>query len=143
MVLSKLEATMGETTDGIDYELIGRLIAHQNDIDYQETGPKAPHGDITYKGVRLSSRYDVLAEFNYMKSVIDFMPELMARRITSIWCDSKGSNFYSVILCPKLFVDSLPYCVDAAFRARGWYNGLSIECDGKNIPHRDCYFPEY
>jgi hypothetical protein len=133
--------TMQGTFDGIDFELIGQAVAKQYKIDYEEAGPKATHGDVTYKGVRLSSRYDVLAEFNHMKSVIDSMPELMARRIESIWCDSKACAYFLVNLRPNLFVESLPNCIEDAFRASGGYNGVMIECEGRKIPMRDCYWP--
>jgi hypothetical protein len=132
---------MSGPIDDVDHELIGRAIAIQNQIDYEDTGPKAPHGDITYKGVRLSSRFDVQSEFNHMKAVIDSMPELMGRRIESIWCDSKGCAFYTVTIQPARFVDDLPYLIEDAFKARGGYNGLSIECEGQDIPYRDCYWP--
>src|SRR5438270_24202 len=79
-----------------DIKRIGEAIAYQNKLDYDETGPKAPHGDITYKGVALSSQYDVKSEFDEMKRVIDSMPELMARRINSIWCDSKACACFIV-----------------------------------------------
>lgn len=122
---------------------ISEAIAHQNRLDYEETGPKAPHGDIEYKGVVLSSRYDVAAEFSNMKRVIDAMPELMARRLDSIWCDSKACACYTVQIRSHLHLDELPYEIEDAFKStlRG-YNGLSIDCEGRQIPYRDCYWAD-
>ena len=117
-------------------------LAYQNRLDYEEAGPKAPHGDIVYKGVILCSRYDVASEFSRMKKAIDAMPELMARRLESIWCDSKACAFYVVHIVPKLYLDDLPYVVEDGFKSLGGYNGLSIECEGRRIPYRDCYWPE-
>jgi hypothetical protein len=125
-----------------DMNRIGEAIAYQNKLDYDGTGPKAPHGDITYKGVVLSSRYDVKNEFDEMKRVIDSMSELMARRIDSIWCDSKACACFIVQIHPQFFVEDLPYEIEDAFKnTLGGYNGLSIECDGRKIPYRDCYWP--
>jgi hypothetical protein len=122
---------------------LGEAIDYQNKLDYEEAGPKAPHGDILYKGVVLSSRYDALHEFTEMKRAVDSMPELMARRLESIWCDSKACAFYTVHIKPEFFLDHLPTVIEDAFKSLGGYNGLSIECEGRRIPYCDCYWPEY
>jgi hypothetical protein len=122
---------------------LGEAMNYQNKLDYEDAGPKAPHGDIIYKGVALSSRYDALHEFAAMKRAVDAMPELMARRLDSIWCDSKAGVCYTVQIRPEFYLDDLPYVIEDAFKSLGGYNGLSIECEGRNIPYRDCYWPEY
>jgi hypothetical protein len=56
------------------FHALSEALAHQDRIDYEGTGPKAPHGDIIYKGVLLSSRYDVLNEFVHMRKAIEGRP---------------------------------------------------------------------
>ncbi|MDM9644317.1 hypothetical protein [Rhizobium sp. S163] len=121
---------------------LARLVAEQSRFDYEDAGVKAPHGDIAYKGVVLSSRYNVASEFARMRKVIDRMPELMARRLESIWCDSKASSVYAVEILPRHYAEELPSWIQAAFIAGGGYNGLSIECGGRDIDCIENYWPE-
>lgn len=128
----------------IDPQTLDRIavaIAEQSQMDYEDAGPKAPHGDIVYHGVLLSSRYDVASEFAHMRRAIDAMPELMARRVESIWCDSKATADYRITLDARLFVDGLSEVVEDAFRSVGGYNGLLIECDGQKAVWLDPYWP--
>lgn len=122
---------------------IASAVAFQSRLEYESSSPKAPHGDIRYKGVMLSSRYDVLSEFSSMRAAINAMPELVARRLASIWCDSHAGASYVVQVRPEFYLDDLPQRIEDAFKSLGGYNGLSILCEGRSIPHRDCYWPEY
>jgi hypothetical protein len=123
-------------------QIISEAVAHQNRIDYEGAGPKAPHGAITYKDVCLSSRYDVQGEFSHMRRAIDAMPELMARRIESIWCDSKACAYYVVAVKPRLFAKGLVDEINAAFKAIGGYNGLEILRDDGPSESFDPWWPE-
>jgi hypothetical protein len=124
-----------------DLEKIGEALRQQSEIDYRDAGPKAPHGDIAYRGVWLSSRYDVAAEFDHMKAVIDGMPELMARRIESIQCDSKACAYYSVEIRPGKFLNDLPMIIETTFKRQGGFNGLSITCPGEQAVDLDPFWP--
>ena len=122
-------------------QLISEALAYQYRLDYEGAGPKAPHGPIVYKGVELSSRFDVKSEFSHMRRAIDLMPELMARRIESIWCDSRACAYYVVTARPAFFVDALPHEIKAAFRDVGGFNGLDIPCDGRKALSFDPCWP--
>jgi hypothetical protein len=131
---------MSKSIDDAKLEQIAKIIEYQHILDYEGAGPKAPHGDITYKNVRLSSRFDVQSEFDHMKAVIDCMLELNARRIESIWCDSKACAVYIITIRPDRYLQDLPRYIDDAFKARGGYNGLSIVRNEQEVDYRDCYW---
>jgi hypothetical protein len=134
---------MTDRLNDTDWAKVAEAVAQQYQIERDSCGPKAPHGDITYKGVCLSSRYDVAHEFAHMRRVIDAMPELMARRIESIWCDSHACADYTVMIDSRLYLPELPEVIDEAFRACGGYNGLRMYADGYPTEDRDPYWPEY
>jgi hypothetical protein len=94
-----------------------------------------------YKGVCLSSRYDLEHEYDAMRRAVDAMPELMARRIESIWCDSKACACYTIMFVYGLFVPQLPDIIDDAFRAVGGHNGITFCADGHSIDARDPWWP--
>lgn len=81
-------------------------------------------------------------EYDLMRAAVDAMPELMARRLQSIWCDSVACAYYVVQIKPHRFLESLPDEVDKAFESLGGYDGLRVQCEGRNLPIRDCYWPE-
>ena len=114
------------------------LIQRQYDIDRAEAGPKAPVSGYPYRGVQIESRWAVMAELDTMRRIIDAMPELMARRLETIWCDSKAGACYTVTIRPGLFVPDLRWTIaDATMEARGGHNGIMIEADGDNGGHID------
>jgi hypothetical protein len=125
----------------LDLTGISEALRKQSEMDYRDTGPKAPHGDISYRGVMLSSRYDVAGEFDCMKAVVDKLPELMARRIESIWCDSKACSFFAITIRSDKFLEQLPQLVENAFRTCGGFNGLSIYCNGRAAINVDPFWP--
>ena len=116
--------------ESIDNQAIAEAIAYQNAIDIDAAGPKAPHGAIPYKGVVIDSRWNVLAEFRSMRSIVDELSELMRARIASIWCDSNCTANYIVTVKPGKFAVDLPDAVEAAIvTVCGGHNGIMIESD--------------
>jgi hypothetical protein len=99
--------------------------------------------DRTYKGIILSSRRGLDHEYKAMARVVDAIPELMARRVESIWCDSCACVTYTVIASPGLYAPELPWSVRDAFRAVGGYNGISVYGDKGQSDEFDTYWPEY
>ena len=71
------------------------LIQRQYDIDRADAGPRAPVSGFRYRGVQIESRWAVMAELDAMRRIIDAMPELMARRLETIWCDSNAGACYT------------------------------------------------
>jgi hypothetical protein len=113
------------------------LIQRQYDIDRAEAGPKALVSGFRYRGVQIESRWSVQAELDKMRRMIDAMPELMARRLETIWCDSNAGSCYSVTVRPGLWVPDLRWAIaDAALKVGG-HNGIVIEADGGNGCHID------
>ena len=117
--------------DNRDAELEAKIfeaIRIQNDIDYHEAGPKAPASSIIYKGVNVASRWGVLSELEAMKSFIDVLPELAARRINNIWCDSKCSANYVVGLKSDSDIDYFKFQFeDAVLSETGGHNGIMFQ----------------
>ncbi|TPK68058.1 hypothetical protein FJ546_05965 [Mesorhizobium sp. B2-4-19] len=120
---------MADNDDGFVISPEGAaLFRRQFEIDYAEAGPKAPVSSFIYKGVEISSRWSVLSEFETMKRAIDLMPELMARRLSRIWCDSNCTANYVIGVKSRLFVQDLKWEINDAFRAAGGgHNGIMIE----------------
>ncbi|MBY6137635.1 hypothetical protein KUV61_17500 [Nocardioides marinus] len=109
------------------------LIQHQHDTDRAAAGPKAPVSGFTYRGVQIESRWAVLAELDTMRRIIDTMPELLARRLEDIWCDSNAGACYTVTVRSGLWVPELRWAIsDAVMEAGGGHNGIMVEADGGN-----------
>lgn len=113
------------------------LIQRQYDIDRAEAGPKAPVAGFCYRGVHIESRWSVLAELDKMRRIVDAMPELMARRLETIWCDSNAGSCYSVTVRPGLWVPDLRWAIANAALEAGGHNGIVVEADGGNGCHID------
>lgn len=110
---------------------VAQAIREQFEIDYAEAGPKAPVDSFSYKGIKISSRWAVLSEFETMKRAIDALNELMARRLSRIWCDSNCTANYVVGVKPRMFISDLKWEINDAFRiAGGGHNGILIEEGG-------------
>lgn len=104
------------------------LLRLQHEIDYADAGPKSPISGFSYRGVRIESRWAVQAELETMKRIVDAMPELMARRLASIWCDSKCGANYLVSVRPGLWVPTLERAIsDAITAGGGGHNGVMID----------------
>lgn len=114
------------------------LIRRQYDIDRADAGPKAPASGFRYRGVQIESRWAVMAELDTMRRIIDAMPELMARRLETIWCDSNAGACYTVTVRLGLWVTHLRSAIgEAVMEAGGGHNGIMIEADGGNGCHID------
>jgi len=120
---------------------IADAVSHQNSIDYAETGPKAAYAQAVHLGVSLSSRYDVLAEYEAMQRALDAMPELLARRIKSVFCDSKACAAYSVVIRSGMILPVLPGAVLSAFETLGGFNWLDVEYEGESLLTETSYWP--
>ena len=122
---------------------LAEALQRQNEIDWAEAGQKAPVSGFTYKGVRLESRWAVLRELDVMKRIVDAMPELMSRRLETIWCDSKASSTYTVTVKDKLWVPDLKWAIsDAVVNAAGGHNGVYVDGDAPAGMDVDPYWPD-
>ncbi len=114
---------------------------HQLNIDYDAAGPKAPVASFDYRGVHLESRWAVLRELETMKRIVDALPELTARRLNSIWCDSNCEANYVVSIRPGLWVPSLGDAIaNAVMTGGGGHNGIMIDEAGD---HRTDIGPDW
>lgn len=112
---------------------LAKALHRQNELDRAGAGQKSPVSGFIYNGVQLESRWAVLSELETMKSVVNSMPELMARRLETVWCDSKAGATYSITIRSGLWSPNLPQAIsDAVKKASGGYNGIYIEADGGN-----------
>lgn len=117
---------------------VTELIQRQYDIDRAEAGSKAPVSGFRYRGVQIESRWAVLSELDAMRRIIDAMPELLARRLEAIWCDSNDGACYTVTVRSGLWVPDLRRAIaDSVMNAGGGHNGVMIEADGGNGCHID------
>jgi hypothetical protein len=117
------------------------LLRLQHELDYADAGPKAPYNELVHLGVTLSSRYDALSEYVQMQKALDAMPEILARRLESIFCDSKACASYSVIVRSGMDGPLLPNAVFEAFVSLGGFNWLEVECDGQRLLQESGYWP--
>lgn len=114
------------------------LIQRQYEIDRAKAGIKVPVSGYRYRGVQIESRWALLAELDTMRRMIDAMPELMARRLEAIWCDSNAGACYMVTVRSGLWVPDLRWAIcDAVMEAGGGHNGIIVEADGGNGCHID------
>nr|WP_314436679.1 hypothetical protein [uncultured Brevundimonas sp.] len=115
-----------------DLDRIGAAIASQSALDYAECGPHAPYTRKTYKGVTIEGRYDSIAEYRSMEAIVDRIPELLVRRLQSIWCDSKACAAYSVIIRKNMASVLLLEVVLATFSHFG-FNSLDVSCEDEML----------
>ena len=86
-----------------------------------------------YKGVKLSSRYDLEAELNEMRRIVDAFSPLLLSRVQEIWCDSKSGAVYSVTMRPGPWDDSFAIGIQNAFMTQGGHNGIQIQGGPREI----------
>lgn len=122
-------------------------VQRQYDIDRAGAGPKAPYEDIDYRGIRLSSRFSVLSEFETMQRVVDAMSDSTRLRVASVWCDSLAGADYQVEIKLGMFRDGLPEDLRDHFLAvTHGFNGLSVNHGSKSKsfygiwPAEDAYY---
>jgi len=127
-------------------EIDQALAAHlrlQFELDREESGPKAPHQDIDYRGVTLSSRFRVAAEFDSMRAVVDVMGPTVRPCVSSIWCDSHAGAVYSVEIRLGMNRTALADDIhDSFLYATGGFNGLSVS-HGENALFFNPEWPEF
>lgn len=117
---------------------LSEALQRQNEIDRAEAGQKAPVSGFTYKGVQLESRWAVLRELEDMKRIVDAMPELVSRRIETIWCNSKAGATYIVTVKDKLWVPDMKLTISDTV---GGHNGIYIDGDAPAGMDVDPYWP--
>lgn len=90
---------------------------------------EAKQDPVKYKGVLLSSRHDLASEIAEMKHIVDALTPDMARRLETIWCDSKACATYSVTVREGLWVPDLQWAIADAGRKVGGHNGVYFDGD--------------
>ncbi|HWW11340.1 MAG TPA: hypothetical protein VN018_02405 [Brevundimonas sp.] len=76
-----------------------------------------------------------------MQRALDAMPELLARRIKSVFCDSKACAAYSVVIRSGMILQVLPGAVLSAFETLGGFNWLDVEYEGESLLTETSYWP--
>jgi hypothetical protein len=101
------------------------LLQRQFEIDYAEAGEKASYDHVVHQGVRLESRWSVRSEYEWMKAIVDALPEVMRVRVASIWCDSNAQAAYRINVKPSRYVDRLRWAIAGAIKeATNGHNGV-------------------
>lgn len=110
---------------------LAAALKHQRGIDIEAAGPKAPELGGNYRGVEVSSRWDVRHELVIMRAIVDAMPNHARERIASIWCDSNANADYWVRVVSGGWYAWIADDVKQVVRevANG-FNGLLVEGDG-------------
>lgn len=112
---------------------LSALLKHQRDLDIADAGPQAPELAGDYRGVDLSSRWDIKHELLTMRRMVDGMSDLVRERVQSIWCDSNAQANYSVTIAPGGWQEAIEFDVrDAVRAATDGFNGLAVEGDGNH-----------
>jgi hypothetical protein len=84
--------------------------------------------------IKIASRDGLQHEVDLMRHVVERMPIYLARRMDSIWCDSKAGSGYSV-MC-TCGADDIAQFLDAAFfQADGGHNGVTVEDNAGRSSH--------
>lgn len=119
---------------------LAAALKHQRDIDIEAAGPKSTELSGGYRGVDISSRWDVHHELVMMREIVDAMPKNARERIASIWCDSNANADYWVRVAPGSWSAWIADVVRQAVReATNGFNGLIVEGDG----HEERFGPEW
>lgn len=112
---------------------LAAALKHQRDLDIAEAGPQAPELSGLYRGVDVSSRWDIGHELRTMRKIVDAMPDYVRERVSSIWCDSNAQADYWVQAAPGRWFDGIEYEIRDAIRsATSGFNGLLVEGDRHN-----------
>lgn len=119
---------------------LSAALNRQRDIDIAAAGPQAPELSGMYRGVDLSSRWDIRHELTELREIVDTMPDYVRERIASICCNSNAGSDYWVQVQPNKWFGGIDYEVRDVFRAvtSGW-NGLLIRDDH----HEQQFGPEW
>jgi hypothetical protein len=110
---------------------LAAALKHQRDLDIAEAGPQAPELSGMYRGVDISSRWDIRHELMKMRVMVDAMHDYVRERVASIWCDSNAQADYWVKVVPGRWFDGIEFEVRDAVRiATSGFNGLLVQGDG-------------
>lgn len=119
---------------------LAAALKHQRDLDIAEARPQAPELSGLYRGVDVSSRWDIGHELTTMREIVDAMPDYVRDRVASIWCNSNAQADYRVKVAPGRWFDGIEYVVRHAVRtATSGFNGLLVEGDR----HEKQFAPEW
>lgn len=119
---------------------VAAMLKHQRELDIAEAGPQAPELSGLYRGVDVSSRWDIGHELTTMRKIVDAMPDYVRDRVTSIWCNSNAQADYWVKIASKRWFDGIEYEVRDAVRiTTSGFNGLLVEGD----QHEKQFDPEW
>lgn len=115
-------------------ETIGKALQKQNQIDRDAAGPKADFESLTHDGVVLSSRWDILHEYEHMKKIVDLLPIETRTVVASIFCDSNGCAFYHFSIDTKYSTAMTPWEIYDACKKAGGFNGIYIQAETGSLP---------
>lgn len=88
--------------------------------------------DGKYKGVEISSRYELAREVTTMEKIVDALgPAAVA--LESIWCDSKMGMMYIVELAAGRSFHDLEDVLAEAVYSTGGHNGVAVRSAGKDV----------
>lgn len=106
---------------------LGAALQRQYDLDRHDGRPKVDFRYLDYRGVRLTSRYDIAGEYSELKGVVDAMDDDLRATVSAIACDSRASACYSIELTPDAFGPGMSYMIRDVFSAtcKG-HNGLYV-----------------
>jgi hypothetical protein len=99
-------------------------------------------------GVEISSRYRKAEELETMTAIVvlGLSEPGLRRHVKSVWCDSKFSDSYTVMLRSKdaNLAQQIGLAFEAgAFRVKGGHNGILVEGpDGKTLANIDSNWDE-
>jgi hypothetical protein len=112
---------------------LAAALKHQRDLDIADAGQRAPELSGNYRGIDISSRWDIAHEFKTMHEIVDAMPDLVRARVASMWCDSNAQAYYSVTIAPGRWYEGIEFDIRDTVRAvTSGFNGLSVEGDRNN-----------
>lgn len=122
------------------------LLAKQFELDKTEAGETALFNRKIVRGIEITSRWDILKEFELMESVACSISPLAAVRIKSIWCDSRCGSFFHLTARAGLYAPIVISEIgEALVRLNGGYNGVLVEEDSITGSPREVAFldPEW
>jgi hypothetical protein len=99
-------------------------------------------GPSIVRGVYLSSRHDSPDEIDEMGSIVDALPDAVANRLDTMFCDSKACAWYSVTLKQGAPFERTAEALHKAFIAAGGFNGLQVVADNGATREFDPWWPE-
>jgi anaerobic glycerol-3-phosphate dehydrogenase len=90
----------------------------------------------TYRSVSLSSRYNKAHEYKAMIALVGYIPDRLTEFVDEVFCDSKASHVYEIILSsivPQRELSEIVEYFRAAGEAIGGYNGIHFLCQAADM----------